>query len=81
MQQKNTEKLINDAMHKLDKDNYKIIYELFFNNTSIHQLSKKLGISRSGVRYRKDKALEQLKNIILRQVKVENFEQESFYTK
>lgn len=78
MQQKNTEKLINDAMPKLDKDNYKIIYELFFNNTSIHQLSKKLGISRSGVRYRKDKALEQLKNIILRQVKVENFYQDFF---
>jgi len=67
-------KTINDAMLKLDKDNYKIIYELYFNHTSIRQLSKKLGISRSGIRYRRAKALKQLKGIISRQeVKLENF--------
>ena len=51
-------------MDKLDKDDYEILYELYFNNASIHQLSKKLGISRSTVRYRRDKAIKQLKKII-----------------
>ena len=53
--------LINRAMDKLDKDDYEILYELYFNNASIHQLSKKFGISRSTLRYRRDKALKQLK--------------------
>ena len=71
-------KLVNDAMLELDRSNYKILYELYFNDTSIHRLSKKLGISRGMIRYLKTKALKQLKNIILRQGGVENFEQDFF---
>ena len=69
---KEVKRIISDAMLKLPEDDYQIIYELFFKHTSIHQLSKKLGISRSGIRYRKNKALKQLKSIISRQADVEN---------
>jgi RNA polymerase sigma factor (sigma-70 family) len=69
---KGVKRIISDAMLKLDKDDYQIIYELFFKHTSIHQLSKKLGISRSGVRYRKTKALKQLKSIISKEIDGEN---------
>ena len=61
MRRKRIKKFIKGAINKLDKDDYEILYELYFNNASIHQLSKKLGISRSTVRYRRDKALKQLK--------------------
>jgi RNA polymerase sigma factor (sigma-70 family) len=66
MRRKNIRKLINNAMLKLDKEDYEILYELYFKNTSIRQLSKNLGIARSAVRYRRDKALKQLKKIILK---------------
>jgi DNA-directed RNA polymerase specialized sigma subunit len=66
LRRKKVEKLINDAMLKLDKADYDILYELYFNHASIHQLSKKLGISRPAVRYRRDKALKRLKEIILK---------------
>jgi len=56
-------------MFKLDKEDYDIIYELYFNDTSIHQLSKNLGISRPAVRWRRDKALKRVKEIILKQAK------------
>jgi DNA-directed RNA polymerase specialized sigma subunit len=56
-------------MLELDKENYEILYELYFKNTSIHQLSKNLGIARPGVRWRRDKALKKLKKVILKQVK------------
>jgi len=56
-------------MFKLDKEDYDILYELYFNNTSIHQLSKKLGISKPAVRYHRDKALKHLKEIILKNEK------------
>lgn len=69
---KEVKRIISDAIRKLDKNDYQIIYELYFNNTSIHQLSKKLGISRSGIRYRKNKALKQLKSIILKEIDGEN---------
>ena len=46
------------------EDDYEILYELYFHNASIHQLSKKLGISRSTVRYRRNKAIKSLKEII-----------------
>jgi len=72
MQQKEIERIINDAMRKLNKEDYDILYELYFKHTSIHQLSKKLGISCSGIKYRKNKALKQLKSIISRQADVEN---------
>jgi len=64
MRRKRIKKFIKGAVNKLDKDDYEILYELYFNNASIHQLSKKLGISRSTVRYRRDKAIKQLKKII-----------------
>jgi len=54
-----------NAMLELDKEDYEILYKLYFKNTSIHQLSKNLGIPRSTVRYRRNKALKQLKKIIL----------------
>jgi RNA polymerase sigma factor (sigma-70 family) len=69
---KEVKRIISDAIRKLDKNDYQIIYELYFNNTSIHQLSKKLGISRSGIRYRKNKALKQLKSIISKEIDGEN---------
>jgi len=47
---KGIKKLINDTMLKLDKEDYEILNDLFFKNTSIHQLSKKLDIVRPGVR-------------------------------
>ena len=61
MRRKRIKKFLHGAVNKLDKDDYKILYELYFNNASIHQLSKKLGIPRSTLRYRRDKALKQLK--------------------
>ena len=66
MRRKNIRKFINNAMLKLDKEDYEILYELYFKNTSIHQLSKQLGIPRSTIRYRRDKALKQLKKIIFK---------------
>jgi RNA polymerase sigma factor (sigma-70 family) len=66
---KEINKLINDAMLKLDKADYDILYELYFNHTSVHQLSKKLGISRPAVRYRRDKALKRLKEIIKKEMR------------
>jgi len=61
-------------MSELNKEDYDILYELYFKHTSIHQLSKKLGISCSSIRYRKNKALKQLKSIISRQADVKNFD-------
>ncbi len=55
-------------MLKLDKEDYDILYELYFKNTSIHQLAKNLGISRASVRWRRDKAIEKLKEIIEKQI-------------
>ena len=64
MRRKSIKKFLHSAINKLDKDDYEILYELYFNNASIHQLSKKLAISRPAVRYRRDKAIKQLKKII-----------------
>ena len=61
MRRKRIKKFIKGAINKLDEEDYKILYELYFNNASIHQLSKKLAISRSTVRYKRDRALKQLK--------------------
>ena len=69
MRWKMIKELINRAMDKLDKDDYKLLYELYFNNASIHQLSKKLGLSRPAVRYRRDKATKNLKLMILDSIK------------
>ena len=64
MKQKRYKKALHSAVNKLDKDDYEILYELYFSHTSIHHLSKKLGISRSTVRYRRNKAIKSLKEII-----------------
>ena len=64
MRRKMIKKFIKGAVNKLDKDDYEILYELYFNNASIHQLSKKLDIPRSTLRYRRDRAIKNLKEII-----------------
>jgi len=46
---------------KNDKGDYGILYEIYFNHTSIHKLAKKLSISRATIRYRGGRALEKLK--------------------
>jgi len=58
-----------NAMLELDKEDYEILYELYFNDTSIHQLARNIGVSRATVRYKRDKALKRLKKVILKQVK------------
>ena len=57
--------VIDNAMLKLDKEDYEILYELYFKHTSVHQLGRSLGIPRKAIRWRRDKALKQLKKIIL----------------
>jgi len=66
MKQKRYKKALHSAVNMLDSDDYEVITELYFNNTSIHQLSKKLGLSRPAVRYRRDKAIKRLKDLIIR---------------
>ena len=66
MRRKRIKKFLHSAINKLDKDDYEILTELYFNNASIHQLSKKLGLSRPAVRYRRDKAIKNLKEIIIK---------------
>jgi len=51
-------------MQELNKEDRKILHALYFKNISIHQLSKKLGISCSTARYMRDRALNNLKKII-----------------
>lgn len=55
-----------NAMLELKKEDYEILYELYFKNISIHRLARSIGVSRATVRYRRDKALKQLKKIILK---------------
>jgi len=66
MKQKRYKKALHSAVNMLDSDDYEVITELYFNNTSIHQLSKKLGLSRPAIRYRRDKAIKRLKDLIIR---------------
>ena len=66
MRRKRIKKFLHSAVNKLDKDDYEILYELYFHNASIHQLSKKLAISRSTVRYKRDRAIRNLKEIALK---------------
>ncbi|MEF3244726.1 MAG: hypothetical protein K6343_01900 [Caldisericaceae bacterium] len=65
MQKRNIEEIKQSAISKLKDDDYNIIYEIYFKHTSIHKLSRKLGISKLAVRYRKQRALRNLKSIIL----------------
>ena len=55
-----------NAMLELDKEDYDILYELYFKHTSVHQLGRSLGITCKAIRWRRDKALKQLKKIILK---------------
>ena len=69
MKNEKIKQIINEGMNKLreeDSHSYEILYELYFKDTSIYMLSKKLGISRRAVRYRRDKAIKQLKRLILK---------------
>jgi len=58
--------VINNAMLELDKEDYEILYELYFKHTSVHQLGRSLGITCKAVRWRRDKALKELKKILLK---------------
>ena len=55
-----------NAMLELDKEDYDILYELYFKHTSVHQLGRSLGITCKAVRWRRDKALKELKKILLK---------------
>jgi len=58
--------VINNAMLELDKEDYDILYELYFKHTSVHQLGRSLGITCKAIRWRRNKALKQLKKILLK---------------
>ena len=58
--------VIDNAMLKLDKEDYSILYELYFEHTSVHQLGRSLGITCKAVRWRRNRALKQLKKILLK---------------
>ena len=55
-----------NAMLELKKEDYEILYELYFKHTSVHQLGRSLGITCKAVRWRRDKALKELKKILLK---------------
>jgi DNA-directed RNA polymerase specialized sigma subunit len=55
-----------NAMLELDKKDYEILYELYFKHTSVHQLGRSLGITCKAIRWRRNKALKQLKKIIFK---------------
>jgi DNA-directed RNA polymerase specialized sigma subunit len=67
--QEDIKEIINSGMRKLEKKDHEILYELYYNNTSLHQLSKKLGADRSTLRYRRGRALNNLKKIITKSPK------------
>ena len=69
MKRKGMNRLIRKAIDKLDYSDRELINELYFNHTSIKKLAKALGVSRSAVRYRRDKALERLKEIVEKKMK------------
>jgi len=56
-----------NAMLELNKEDYEILYELYFKHTSVHQLGRSLGITCKAIRWRRDKALKRLKEIIEKQ--------------
>ena len=55
-----------NAMLELKKEDYEVLHELYFKNTSIHRLARSIGVSRATVRWRRDKALKRFKKIILK---------------
>jgi DNA-directed RNA polymerase specialized sigma subunit len=58
-----------NAMLELDKEDYDILYELYFKHTSVHQLGRSLGITCKAIRWRRNKALKRLKEVIKKQTK------------
>jgi DNA-directed RNA polymerase specialized sigma subunit len=64
MKRKELNRIIHKAMGKLDYADRDLINELYFKHNSIHMLAMKYNISRTAVRYRRDKALERLKEIV-----------------
>jgi RNA polymerase sigma factor (sigma-70 family) len=69
MKRKGMNRLIHKAIDKLDYADRELISELYFNHTSIKKLAKKYGITRSAIRYRRDKALKSLKGIVEKEMK------------
>lgn len=62
-------KLIHEALAKLSEEDRALITALYFENVSIHKLAKQLGISRPTVRWRRERALKRLKEVINEQNK------------
>jgi DNA-directed RNA polymerase specialized sigma24 family protein len=62
-------RLIHKAIDKLDHADKELVSELYFNHASVNKLSKKYAIPRSTIRYRRDKALEKLKEIVEKKMK------------
>ncbi|MGC8757813.1 MAG: sigma factor-like helix-turn-helix DNA-binding protein [Caldisericaceae bacterium] len=57
-------KLIHEALAKLSEEDRSLIEALYFENISVHKLTKQLGVSRATIRYRKRRALVNLKSIL-----------------
>jgi RNA polymerase sigma factor (sigma-70 family) len=69
MKRKELNRIIHKAMDKLDYADRDLINELYFKHNSIHRLAKKYNISRTAVRYRRDKALARLRETIEKEMK------------
>jgi len=69
MKRKGLNRIIHKAMDKLDYADRDLINELYFKHASIHILAKKYNISRTAVRYRRDKALARLRETIEKEMK------------
>ena len=67
--------IIDSAMNQLKSEEYEVIYGLFFRNRSVRSLAMELGVSRPTIRYRKDRSLKHLKEIILNEVSREEIEE------
>ena len=57
-------RIIDTAMEKLSEDDHEILYALYFRNLSLRQLSIRLKLPYTTVRYKELKALSNLKEII-----------------
>ena len=69
MKRKGLNRIIHKAMDKLDYADRDLINELYFKHNSIHMLAMKYNISRTAVRYRRDKALARLRETIEKEMK------------
>lgn len=56
--------LIHEGLAQLSEEDRALITALYFDNVSIVKLAKKMGVSRSTVRYRTAKAMNKLKDVI-----------------